>query len=126
MTTLRQQLGDAGEREAEDYLVKRALQLIERNYRCRSGEIDLVMTDPNPSDADEVLVFVEVRLRGRGAQVSALDSVDANKRSRLTSAARHFLMSNPQWQNHPCRFDVIAMDATNDRLVWVPNAFEVE
>ncbi len=126
MTTLRQSLGDAGERDAETFLLKRKLKLVERNYRCRGGEIDLVMTDPNPADADEVLVFVEVRLRGRGARVSGLDSIDAAKRSRLATAARHFLMSRPEWQNHPCRFDVIAMDTSNDGLIWVTNAFEVD
>ncbi len=126
MKTLRQQLGNAGERDAEDFLLAHGLTLVERNYRCRSGEIDLVMTDPNPTDAKEVLVFVEVRLRGRGAQVSALDSVDVTKRSRLITAARHFLMSHPQWCDHPCRFDVIAMDASNNDLIWVTNAFEVE
>ncbi|TVQ30068.1 MAG: YraN family protein [Wenzhouxiangella sp.] len=126
MNTLRQQLGNAGEREAETFLIKRQFKLVERNYRCRGGEIDLVMTDPNPTDAEEVLVFVEVRLRGRGAQVSALDSIDAGKRSRLIMAARHFLMSKPEWQEHPCRFDVIAMDTSNDRLIWVPNAFEID
>ncbi|MEE4331170.1 MAG: YraN family protein, partial [Wenzhouxiangella sp.] len=78
MSTLRDRLGQAGERDAEQYLVAQKLRLIERNYRCRSGEIDLIMLDPNPFDG-EVLTFIEVRLRGRGARTSGLDSIDEHK-----------------------------------------------
>lgn len=123
MTTLRDRLGQAGEREAEQYLAAHKLRLIERNYRCRSGEIDLVMLDPNPDDS-EVLTFIEVRLRGRGARTRGLDSIDDHKQRRLISAARHFLMNHPEWERHPCRFDVIALAPDADELVWVTNAFE--
>jgi len=122
MSTLRARLGESGEREAESFLRKNGLSVVKRNYRCRAGEIDLVM-----HTADEplkLLVFVEVRLRGDGAHVSALDSVDRNKQRKLITAARHFLMDNPQWAEHPCRFDVVALDPSQDRLVWVPAAFE--
>lgn len=126
MSSARQSLGNIGEREAESFLLGRKLRMLQRNYRCRGGEIDLVMTDPNPVDADEVLVFVEVRLRGQGARVSALESIDEHKQRRLVTAARHFLMANPEWQDHPCRFDVVALAPANDRLIWVPNAFELD
>jgi len=125
MKTLRARLGNAGEREAETFLCRNGLSLVQRNYRCRGGEIDLVMRDDNKKDTGtEVLVFVEVRLRGAGAHVNALDSVDGNKQRRLIMAARHFLMEHPQWSEHPCRFDVVALDPSQDRLVWVPAAFE--
>jgi len=123
VTTLRARLGEEGEREAESFLTARNLELVMRNYRCRSGEIDLVMTGYGEDDV-ETLIFVEVRLRGAGAHVSGLDSVDDNKQRRLISAARHFLMEHPQWNEHPCRFDVIALDPSRDRLIWVPSAFE--
>ena len=74
-------LGRRAERRAERYLRGNGLRSVARNYRRRSGEIDLVMLH------DEVLVFVEVRYRGRGARVSPLDSVDAAKRRRLTRTA---------------------------------------
>jgi putative endonuclease len=125
MKTLRGQLGQSGERDAEAFLVNQKLRLIERNYRCRSGEIDLIMIDPNPDDAEEVLTFIEVRLRGAGARTNALESIDQGKQRRLISAARHFLMdTSPQWDRHPCRFDVVAWDSANDRPIWVTNAFE--
>jgi putative endonuclease len=116
-------LGEEGERDAEAFLLGRGLTLVQRNYRCRSGEIDLVMT-ARSEDGDELLVFVEVRRRGKGAQVSALDSVDANKQRRLITAARHFLLEHPHWSEHRCRFDVVALESANDRMVWVPAAFE--
>lgn len=122
MSSLRARLGASGEREAETFLRRNGLALVQRNYRCRAGEIDLVMQAED--QAVKLLVFVEVRLRGDGAHVNALDSVDRNKQRKLITAARHFLMDNPQWSEHPCRFDVVALDSTRDRLVWVPAAFE--
>ncbi len=117
--------GELGEARAERWLAARGLSLIERNYRCRSGEIDLIMLDPNPADT-EVLAFIEVRLRGIGAQVDSFTSIDARKRQRLISAARHFLMSYPEWQEHACRFDVVGIDGKDGVLRWLPGAFEVE
>jgi len=122
MSTLRARLGESGEREAEAFLQRNGLTLIERNYRCRAGEIDLVMRAVE--EKIELLVFVEVRLRGGGAHVSALESVDTNKQRKLITAARHFLMERPEWTEHPCRFDVVALDPVRDRLLWVPAAFE--
>jgi putative endonuclease len=124
MTSYRIQLGAAGEREAEASLIEHGLRLIERNYRCRSGEIDLVMLDPTAHDADEVLTFVEVRLRGAGARTSGLESIDRTKQGRLISAARHYLMNHPEWERHPCRFDVVALAPENNQLIWLTNAFE--
>lgn len=120
----RQTAGDRGELRAEAWLCQRGLRVVERNYRCRSGEIDLVMLDPNPRDT-EVLAFVEVRLRGASARVDSFDSVDARKRNRLVSAARHFLMMHPEWHSHACRFDVVGIDGEDGQLRWIPGAFEL-
>ena len=117
--------GYQGERQAEDWLVRNGLKLVERNYQCRAGEIDLVMLDPNPADT-EVLTFVEVRLRGPGARVDGIDSVDVHKQQRLISAARHFLMAHPEWSEHACRFDVIGISGPDEQLHWVAGAFEIE
>lgn len=117
--------GNRGERAAEDFLNRQGLRLVERNFRCRAGEIDLVMLDPNPEDT-EVLAFIEVRLRGPGARVDSLDSVDVHKQRRLITAARHFLARNPQWSEHACRFDVVGIDGTDSRLRWIAGAFEAD
>ncbi|NBB93951.1 MAG: YraN family protein [Gammaproteobacteria bacterium] len=116
--------GDGGEARAEAFLAERGLRLVERNYSCRSGEIDLVMLDPTPPDT-EVLAFVEVRLRGPGARVDAFDSVDPRKQQRLVSAARHFLMCRDEWQDHACRFDVVGIDGEDGNLRWIAGAFEL-
>ncbi len=113
--------GEQGERQAEDWLHTRGLRTVVRNYQCRAGEIDLVMLDPNPTDT-EVLAFVEVRLRGTGAYVDGIDSVDEHKQRRLVAAARHFLMSHPEWSEHACRFDVIGI--SDGDLRWIPGAFD--
>lgn len=121
----RQLSGEQGEQRAERWLSERGLRLVERNYQCRAGEIDLVMIDPNPPDT-EVLAFVEVRLRGPGARVDSIDSIDERKQRRLISAARHFLMSRPEWQEHACRFDVVGIDGEEGRLRWIAGAFELQ
>lgn len=95
--------------------------LVRRNYRCRRGEIDLVMRD----DAD-TLVFVEVRRRTSRAFGGGLDSVDARKRARLVAAAEHYLMMNRIGDECACRFDVVAIDGPAHRatIEWVRDAFE--
>jgi putative endonuclease len=115
--------GKLGERQAEDWLHERGLRTVVRNYQCRAGEIDLIMLDPNPADT-EVLAFVEVRLRGPGARVDGIDSVDQHKQRRLVAAARHFLMCHPEWCEHACRFDVIGISDGEGDLRWIPDAFE--
>jgi putative endonuclease len=121
--TERQLSGQSGEAQAEQLLGSSGLQLVERNYRCRAGEIDLVMIDPATADGD-VLVFVEVRKRAPGAMVEAIETVDRNKQRKLIQAARHFLMAYPVFATSPCRFDVIAIDNPDEKASWVRNAFE--
>jgi putative endonuclease len=111
-------------RQAEDdalaLLVKSGLRLVERNYRCRMGEIDLVMTD------GPVLVFVEVRSRARTRFPSACESIGPRKQTRLTAAARHFVASHPQVAERPMRFDVVAISAsgTDNETRWIRAAFD--
>ena len=94
--------------------------LVTRNYRCRRGEIDLVMRDT------ETLVFVEVRRRTSRAFGGGLDSVDARKRARLVAAAEHYLMMKRIGDECPCRFDVVAIDGpfTRTTIEWVRDAFD--
>ncbi|GAA0817096.1 YraN family protein [Ralstonia mannitolilytica] len=113
--------GDAGEDRALRYLQARGLSVVTRNYRCKAGEIDLVMRD-----AAGALVFVEVRARvARSTQRfgGAAASVTPAKQRRLIAAAEDFLAQ--QAQDVPaCRFDVIAIDGT--RIEWMRDAFGVE
>lgn len=112
--TARQIAGDAAEDDALDYLRKQGLMLVERNFRCRGGEIDLILQDGN------VLVFVEVRKRAGRRYGGAAASVTGRKQGRLVIAAQTFLQ---RYRTPPaCRFDVVAMDG--DTLNWLKNAIE--
>jgi putative endonuclease len=108
--------GADAETRALRHLLARRLQLVERNWRCRGGEIDLVMLDGG------VLVMVEVRSRKRSDYGTALASVDARKQAHLVHAARQFLSTHPDHANREVRFDVVAIDG--DTLEWLQAAFD--
>lgn len=110
-------LGERWERRAETFLRRRGLTSRVRNYHCRWGEIDLIMDD------DEVLVFVEVRLRSRGDFGSGGDSVNPAKQQKLIRAAGAFLAAHPALAHRPCRFDVVAADG--QQMEWIRNAFDL-
>lgn len=116
-----QQRGDAAEAQARQHLEQHGLRLLAQNWRCRLGELDLVMLD-----ADTV-VFVEVRYRLHADFGGALGSIDGRKQQRLALAASMFLHKEFRWANHPCRFDVIALQGSGHAgqpLQWLKNAFE--
>ncbi|WP_025916683.1 YraN family protein [Herminiimonas sp. CN] len=112
--TARQITGQAGEDAALAYLSAQGLVLLQRNFRCRGGEIDLVMQD------DKALVFVEVRRRANLRHGGAAASVTRSKQARLIVAAQIYLQ---RYRMPPaCRFDVIAIDG--DHLEWLRNAID--
>lgn len=107
--------GNLAEALAADYLRARGLRLIERNYSCRLGEIDLILAD------GATLVFAEVRLRRSAGFGGAAASITAGKRQRILRAARHYLSGRPEG---PCRFDVLLLDALDpERIEWIKDAF---
>ena len=96
-------LGPRGERQAEQYLKQQGCKLLQRNFRCRSGEIDLIMVDP-----DQTVVFVEVKTRAH-EDFDAVESVITQaKKTRMIRAARYFLASH-KIQDRPLRFDVVCV-----------------
>lgn len=112
----KQGIGSQAEEDALQFLLQNGLNLLDRNYRCRFGEIDLIMCD------GDVLVFVEVRKRKNMDFGGAAQSVSYAKRSRLIKTARHFLMKYRQVP--ACRFDVIAMEG--NQCQWLKNVIEAE
>jgi putative endonuclease len=116
----RAELGRRGEALAADFLEARRYTIVARNYRCRSGEIDLVALD------GPVLVFVEVRSRRGSSAGTPLESVDGRKQFQLGRVARYFLASRG-WQERDARFDVIGIrfDVDPPALEHVRGAFEV-
>ena len=105
---------------AEDYLRQLGYTVVARNYRCRSGEIDLVAADGT------TLVFVEVKTRRSTTCGLPLEAVDIWKQRRLAAAARHFLMTR-RCGSGSARFDVIGVmwRGSVPDLEHVPNAFEI-
>lgn len=104
---------------AEKYLKKAGLKFIERNYYSRYGEIDLIFRD------NEQLVFVEVKARKHGAQVSALESITQAKLKKIRKTAQVYMV---QFDEIPsCRFDVIAISIGDNNkdsdIEWIQNAF---
>ena len=107
--------GQLTEDFAAAYLEQRGLELVERNYRCRFGEIDLIVRD------GQTLVFVEVRMRTSERFGGAAASITATKRARLVRAARHYLSklrSTPA-----CRFDALLIEGDPPRIDWIRDAF---
>jgi putative endonuclease len=118
--TARQRRGTHAEDQACRYLQRQGLRLIERNYRSRRGEIDLIMRD-----ADS-LVFVEVRYRRQHRYGSGLESVDRHKQRRIAACAAHYLLCHPQAALLAARFDVVALTPGDGglRIDWIRNAFD--
>lgn len=112
--------GKSAEDQACRYLQQHGLSVIQRNYRTRYGEIDLIMRDRDTT------VFVEVRFRGQSHLVDPLSSVDVRKQQKLVRTASAWLQKHTDMATAPARFDVIAISGqdTQSRIDWVKNAFE--
>lgn len=101
--------GELGESLAHTFLARQGLMRIEKNFRCRLGEIDLILQQ---SKAPFSLVFVEVRLRKRMDFGSAIESVTAAKARKIRLTADYFLSGRPEFSHTPCRFDVVGIQVT--------------
>ncbi len=96
------------------------MALVMRNFRCRLGEIDLIMTD------DDCLVFVEVRYRGRNRFVAAKLTVDGHKQRKIIRTAALFIARKSRFANSVVRFDVVAIDTNasgEETIEWIRDAF---
>jgi len=108
--------GADAEQIAAEYLSQQGLILVERNYRCRFGEIDLIMTE------QDALVFVEVKMRSNDAFGGAAASITSAKQAKLLLTARHYLSGLKH--ESACRFDVVLITGKqNIRIEWIRNAF---
>jgi len=112
-------IGQAAERKAYYYLQRQGLKLIKRNYRCRMGEIDLIMRDYN------AIVFVEVRMRTSSLFGQSIETVHYQKQQRIIKAAQCFLLQRFQYRHLNGRFDVVGID-NHSKITWIKNAFTVQ
>ena len=114
-------LGRRAEDHALRHLESLGLRLLERNYRCRGGEIDLVMLD------GETLALIEVRSRSSADYGGAAASVGGRKQRRFTLAARHLMLARPEYRHRAVRFDVVALDRASPSgevvVKWLKDAF---
>jgi putative endonuclease len=106
--------GRQAEARALDYLTQQGLQLVDRNYSCRWGEIDLIMRHK------QTLVFIEVRHRSHNAYGDAAASVSLAKQTRIWRTAEHYLQRCAPLP--PCRFDLVAFDG--DQISWLQNVMQ--
>lgn len=113
---LKSLLGQSAEAHAERYLIAQGLKRVARNWRCRFGEIDLIMHDGS------TLVFVEVRMRSHANFGGAAASVDAGKQRKLLAAAKLYLSNLSD--TPPCRFDVVALTDQRAAPEWIKSAFD--
>ncbi len=116
--------GTGYERLAARFMERQGFKVLQRNFRCRLGELDLVC------ESAMRVVFVEVRYRSRGDYGGAAASVTRAKQRRLIKAAQAYLQKHPRLRRHSCRFDVLAMTpaaAAPDQVhvQWLPGAFTV-
>jgi len=120
MTFQRQELGIIGEELAAAELLARGYAILDRRYRTRHGEIDIV------AEHDATIVFVEVRARATGEFGRAAEPVTDAKKRKVTAMAVEYLARH-RITNRPCRFDVVAIDdalGPRPEIVVYPNAFD--
>lgn len=111
--------GKAGESAAAEYLLDSGIKILDRNFRCPLGEIDLIAKD------GKTIVFVEVRSRQLDGLCSPEESITLTKRRRLTRTALWYLKQQGLQSSHT-RFDVVAVRWSDDLpdINWIVNAFE--
>jgi putative endonuclease len=109
--------GADAEARALLYLQGQGLKLIVRNWRCKAGELDLVMRDAG------TIVVTEVRKRSRDDYGLAAETVDGRKQLRLVRATKLWLAQRPEFADAPLRFDVVTLDGGGN-IDWIREAFD--
>ena len=115
MTQERLHFGKQGEKAAVKFLKKRGYRIIEKNYRNKSGEIDIV------AEHDQVLVFVEVKSRTDTEYGEPLESVTPHKQRKIGQVAKGFMVQH-RIENRDCRFDVVGIKGNPD----APKTWDLE
>lgn len=109
-------LGTAWEEQAAEFLKREGCEILERNFRGKRGEIDLIVRD------GRYLVFVEVKYRKNADSGYPEEAVDYRKQRIISLVAQEYLLKKRLSESTPCRFDVVAI--CGDRVRHIKNAFE--
>jgi putative endonuclease len=118
--TYQQKIGRWAEDTAAEFLLAQGLQILERNYRRRLGEIDIIARD------GDVLIIAEVRTRASDRYGGAAASVNGRKQQRLMRAAAQLLQQRKDFSHLRVRFDVLAVSETfggPPKIQWLQHAF---
>ena len=122
--SLTQSIGKSAEEFAKQYLQRQGLTIISQNYRCKYGEIDLIMQDKKTT------VFVEVRFRKSHRFGSGAETVDYHKQRKLLATAAHYLQNHADAAKRPCRFDVLSLTTSPTQsketydVQWIVDAIQ--
>ncbi|MBT8420910.1 MAG: YraN family protein [Gammaproteobacteria bacterium] len=109
---------------AAGYLCDKGMEMLAKNYRCKFGEIDLIMNQGT------TIVFVEVRFRRNFRFGTGTESVDHRKKRRIVMVAQHYLRQHPLLRDKPCRFDIVSISLPHSLpneesgIQWIPAAFD--
>jgi len=109
-------VGSKFEQIAIQYLIERGYVLIEHNFQCRTGEIDIIAKEK------EYLVFVEVKYRRNVTMGLPQEAIDIRKMRKITRTAQYYMLMNNIPLDTPCRFDVVVI--LNQEISLIKNAFE--
>ena len=111
-------VGDNGEKRAADYLKDKGYEILEKNWKSKEGEIDIIALN------GETLVFVEVKTLPHASADMLQSLLGKEKRTRIVKTAKHFLIKHRQYSNSYIRFDVIVLDMQDLPPVYhIENAF---
>ncbi len=112
--------GKIAEGIAAQYLTKQGLKLIDRNFHCRFGEIDLIGFDK------EILTFIEVRYRKNEQYLAVVETIDQHKCRKLIITSEYYLTQHKNYRSYQCRYDVIVITGELNKPVieWIKNAFQ--
>ena len=111
----KRQMGTSYEIKAEEYLMQKGYKILDRNFRNRQGEIDIIAKDK------EYFCFIEVKYRTTNEFGNPLEAVDFRKQNQIRKVALYYLMKNKLSEWTPCRFDVIAFEG--EKMTHIENAF---
>ncbi|MCZ6883257.1 MAG: YraN family protein [Gammaproteobacteria bacterium] len=116
--------GKQYEHQAREYLVQRGLTLLNQNYHCRFGEIDLIMLQQG------VLCFIEVKFRANMGFGGAASAIPLQKQKKIVKTALFFIAQNTRLAQHAMRFDAFLIQRRasnqNHNVNWIQNAFYAE
>ncbi|MCI5830936.1 MAG: YraN family protein [Treponema sp.] len=112
------QKGNLGEDKACQYLADHGYQIVDRNYRIRTGEIDII------AFKDETLVFVEVKSLPGGTIETLAHELNSTKQKKIIKTSKSYLQKHRQYSNSYIRYDVLAIDVPGlDPVHHIVNAF---